>query len=521
MLLGKLAYAEGASWNPDLACLDGTRKSILSVIDLWSRSLDGQNVFWLKGVAGSGKSTIAHTVAHVLHERGALASSFFLDRNDPSRNTLKAVCTTFAQDIAARHPAMATDICEALESDPSLPSAPFPRQFEAFIAGPLRRHRVDSPMMIVIDALDETIDDASCADLLTLLRDEASKIPSQLRIFVTSRPTWNITRFLSRRNHVQPYDIDIRSFENKQDIKAYVESKLRHHTMGPEMGPDWPDEALIAELILMSEGLFIWISTICSWLHSAYQPRSKLTSLLSKTRSRGLPVEKKMDALYAAILEAAGDWEDEDFVRDYKLVMGAVMALKRPLSVSALQALYSSSQVNILSSKDLLARFGSVLVGFSDEQEPIRMLHLSFREFITDRAGNNECTRKFCISSVVHSRRLAELCLHMMVVEFTSKTFHGTGYLARKNNDGPGIPKIFGISEQLLYSCEYWGHHLLDVDIADVALTEVLSQTLLNHSRTWIEIVCSESVFRESLFVRKWLKVGTNGFCLFCWADYC
>lgn len=282
----KLAYAEGASWNSELACMDGTRKSILSVIDLWSRSLDGQNVFWLKGVAGSGKTAIAHTVAHALHERGALASSFFFDHNIPSRNTLQTLCTTFARDIAARHPAIAADISAALESDPSLASASFPRQFEAFIAGPLRRHRIDSPMVIVIDALDETIDNASCADLLTVLRDEASKLPSQLRIFITSRPTWNIERFLSSRDHLQPYAIDIHSLENKQDIEAYVDAQFRHHMMRPAMGPDWPDEALIAELKLMAEGLFIWISTIFSWLHSAYQPRSKLVSLLSKNRSR-------------------------------------------------------------------------------------------------------------------------------------------------------------------------------------------------------------------------------------------
>ncbi|KZP20311.1 hypothetical protein FIBSPDRAFT_954683 [Athelia psychrophila] len=77
MTLDKLAYAEGASWDPNLACLPGTRVSILSIINVWSRSLDGPNVFWLKGVAGSGKTAIAHTVAQTLREDGRLASSFF------------------------------------------------------------------------------------------------------------------------------------------------------------------------------------------------------------------------------------------------------------------------------------------------------------------------------------------------------------------------------------------------------------------------------------------------------------
>lgn len=281
--------------------MDGTRKSILSMIDVWSRSLDDQNVFWLNGVAGSGKSAIAHSVARALHKRGALASSFFLNRNIPSRNTLQTFCTTFARDIAARHPAIAADIGAALISDPSLASAPFPRQFEAFLTEPLRRHRIDGPIVIVIDALDETIDDGSCTDLLTLLRDEASKLPSQLRIFITSRPTWNIRRFLLSRNHIKAHAIDIHSLESKQDISAYVDAQLRNHMMWAEMGPDWLDEALIAELKVLAEGLFIWIVTIFGWLDSAYEPRSKLINLLSKSQSLGLPVMKKMDGLHIAI----------------------------------------------------------------------------------------------------------------------------------------------------------------------------------------------------------------------------
>jgi adenylylsulfate kinase-like enzyme len=33
--------------------------------------------FWLSGMAGAGKSTIAHTVAHHYFEQGRLAASFF------------------------------------------------------------------------------------------------------------------------------------------------------------------------------------------------------------------------------------------------------------------------------------------------------------------------------------------------------------------------------------------------------------------------------------------------------------
>lgn len=60
---------------------------MLSEIRAWSRALDAQNLFWLKGVAGPGKSAIAHTAAQMLHEDGRLASSLFFNRDVASRNT--------------------------------------------------------------------------------------------------------------------------------------------------------------------------------------------------------------------------------------------------------------------------------------------------------------------------------------------------------------------------------------------------------------------------------------------------
>ncbi|KZP14511.1 hypothetical protein FIBSPDRAFT_677975, partial [Athelia psychrophila] len=155
------AYAHGASWDPDLVCLPGTRTNILSVIDAWSRSLDSQNVFWLSRVAGSGKSAITgvlivHTIAKMLHEDSLLASSFFFDREFESRNTAQLLFSTIARDIVARHPVIAAYISTVVREDgPALASASLARQFDAFIAQPLRRHKFDQPIIVVIDALDE------------------------------------------------------------------------------------------------------------------------------------------------------------------------------------------------------------------------------------------------------------------------------------------------------------------------------------------------------------------------------
>ncbi|KZP07381.1 hypothetical protein FIBSPDRAFT_1053011 [Athelia psychrophila] len=449
LVLDKLACAEGASWDPKLVCLPGTRAKMLSVIHAWSRSFGAQNLFWLNAVAGAGKSAIAHTIAQALRSDGLLASSFFFDRND-----------------AALH----------------------------------------HPIVVVIDALDEAISDDSDTSLLAILRDEASHLPPQLRFLITARPTWIIEQHLSGQDHITSHSIDIHSRDNQHDIAAYVDAQLRDKGMCLKIGPSWPDEALIVELKALAEGLFIWIATICSYLRSAYKPKAKLDALLSKSVPQGLPASKKMDALYASILELCADWEDADFLKDYNLVMGAIMAAKRPLSLIAMKALHGANHPMELSADVLLERFGSVLVGFKTDHEPIRMLHVSFREFVTNNANSTEHTRKFYVSEKVHSGRLSELCLQTIDREFKAGHISGTGYLEWDDDDSPGIPEVTGVSEQLLYSCESWNDHISDVTEPNPVIFEHLRAFLLHHTTVWMEVVSSQSIFLGSLSVFCWSK---------------
>ncbi|KZP11423.1 TPR-like protein, partial [Athelia psychrophila] len=436
----------------------------------------------------SGKSAIAHTVAQSLQKEGLLASSFFFDRKIPSRNTPRVLFSTIARDLANINGALAEDITATLENELGLASAPLSRQFNALILEPSLRHATDRPIVIVIDALDEVIGDN--LELLRVLRDEAAKLPPQFRILITSRPTSSAERFLSRKGHVATRTIDIFSPENRQDVAVYIDIQLRDNAICAAMGPDWPDIALIRDLKRLTEGLFIWIATVCSYLRSVYNPRAKLSALLSKSAPQGLPVEKKMDNLDATILDVSGDWKDGNFLQDYNITMGAIMAFKRPLSLAAFQALHYG--VPNTSPGQLLNPFGSVLTGFQNLHEPIRILHHSFREFITDRANNDECNRKFYISETVYSRRLAQLCLQTTNRELQTPPPE-TGYLA-KNEGSYGIPNFSGVSEQLLYCCEFLNDHMSDLDspVSDVILGHI-RETVTHHLTTWMEIVTSKT----------------------------
>lgn len=65
-----LPVAKGAAFNSHLEehspkCLPNTRTELLQHIRDWARSADGKPIFWLSGMAGTGKSTIARTIAQV------------------------------------------------------------------------------------------------------------------------------------------------------------------------------------------------------------------------------------------------------------------------------------------------------------------------------------------------------------------------------------------------------------------------------------------------------------------------
>jgi len=77
-LLDNFRSAKGAEFchGKHTGCLKGTRGAILDGIELWARDFDQHSIYWLNGLAGTGKSTIAKTIAERLFADGKLVSQF-------------------------------------------------------------------------------------------------------------------------------------------------------------------------------------------------------------------------------------------------------------------------------------------------------------------------------------------------------------------------------------------------------------------------------------------------------------
>lgn len=504
--LAFLPYAEGASWNPELGCLTDTRTELLRDIWEWIDSADDNNkaeIYLLCDVAGAGKSAIAHTVAQNCFQEGVLASSFFFDRNIPDRRSPQKLFSTIARDLVRLSNDLAEDIAQILQDDRSIVSASQSRQFDELIVKPFNRRRIGKPVVIVVDALDEGCN----RETLRILRDEVSNLPGTFRIFVTSRPTDDIRVDLLNIENVQCRSIDIHGSVNQRDIALYIRHRLRFISLRKQLPKDWPGDRRIQEFIQKAEGLFIWAFTSSEYLLTAPYPDKKLSTLLSGINLSGLPADKKMDALYAQILDAC-DWTDQDFVQSYKLVIGTIMTVKTPISSSALRSLYRDDQD--LDVNEVLRPLSSLLTGVLHDDQPIQIIHLSIRDFLTYRAQFSPTYETFQIKKGELCQRLALLCLRMLNQDLNSE-IPGTGYLTDPKSHVKGIPVLdeSRISEALWYACRFWHEHVIEVqepvtdDFMD-ALREFLAEKL----EVWMEVLYSKYPFQPLRRVREWLEVG-------------
>ncbi|KAJ7806341.1 hypothetical protein B0H14DRAFT_2381954, partial [Mycena olivaceomarginata] len=119
-------------------CAPGTRVEIKADILKWLSPQPGtsEHIFWITGIAGSGKSTLSATVVDNLgKQRTPVAAQFFISRNIPETTNADKIIPTIAQQLAEYSPAAACIIHDTLKN-----WVPTSRkdQVEALLLAPIR-----------------------------------------------------------------------------------------------------------------------------------------------------------------------------------------------------------------------------------------------------------------------------------------------------------------------------------------------------------------------------------------------
>jgi NACHT domain len=195
-VLNSLPIAEDAQFNAyqrqhDLTCLSDTRVELLREIYKWADSYDERCIFWLNGLAGTGKSTVARTVAREYFDQKRLAASFFFSRGGRDVGHAGMFVTSIAWQMASNIPHLQHHIHNAFTEHRNITSQSLRDQWQQLVLYPLSKlseNGNQSVYILVVDALDECDNDNNIRIVIHLLAEARSLKTTRLRIFLTSRP---------------------------------------------------------------------------------------------------------------------------------------------------------------------------------------------------------------------------------------------------------------------------------------------------------------------------------------------
>jgi hypothetical protein len=486
-----LAYAHGgAGFNTTKQCLPGTRIEILDEIEQWAHSteLNVPRVFWLYGAAGSGKSAIAHTIALWFHQRNELGSFLCFDRTYLAECRHEKVFSTMAHDLASQNPGVKRSLVNMLRDRNWLKrTTDVIQQWENLLVKPSVHLSTDHPILLVIDALDESGDPESRKHLLPILANRAIELPSNVRILLTSRPLDDISRALRSCVHIVSKAIgDIPESSITRDIKSYISERLA------PVDDLFLDDNRLGLLVNRSEGLFQWAFVACEFIQGSssrklFTPEQRFQQLTNSVASGATP---SLDKLYTTILQEICPDNNEDDMQAFRSVMGQVLALYEPLSLGALTAIRRQfhSGFDAYDIHSVLKHMGSVLSGITNHSIPIRPLHSSFHDYLTDP----ERSKNFHINTSLHKDDLAFATLQVMKTELQFNICSlEDSYLL--NSDVPDLAQKIeqSISSPLSYSCQYWANHVTH-DQATLFNSKIATQVreFLNEQLLyWIEVL--------------------------------
>jgi len=454
-----LAYAHGAGYNTTKQCLAGTRVEILAEIEEWACSPDPntQPVFWLNGAAGTGKSAIAHTLAVRFNQYNALGSFLCFDRNYLAERRHEKVFSTMAHDLASQHPGVKQRLAAMIRERNWLKrTTDIIQQWERLLVGPSAQLPTNRPILLIIDALDESGDAQSRNHLLSILAHHARHLPSNVRILITSRVLDDISQALRSSPHIRSKVIDdIPKSSIDHDIEAYISARLN------QISNFSASANKLHFLVHCSEGLFQWAFVACEFIQGngrLSSPDERFLKLWYSSTRTTTPSLTKLDALYDTILQEICADNDQDDMQAFQSVMGQILALFEPLSLDALIAIqkhFPSGHANRI--RSVLKHMGPVLSGVTNDSISIKPLHSSFRDYLTDPSRS----KGFYVDASLHRNDLAFAMLQIMKSElhFNICNLKSSYQL---NSDIPDLAQRikYFISSLLSYSCQYWAHHI-------------------------------------------------------------
>ena len=486
------AHGAGYQHGDRKGCLWDTRESVLNEIESWIRDFRRSPVFWLNGLAGTGKSAIAQTVSERVFTDGLLGASFFCSRDFDDRSDLRFIFPTLAFQLAYRYPTFRSILVPLLRSDPEVVHESLYYQMEKLIVEPLILAGLST--VIVIDALDECKDNKPSSAILSVLGRFVHQMPI-VKFFITGRPEPRIKTGFRLPLLVDSTDVfvlhDVRPSLINNDIRLFLKHELFGLTQRRQVRGWWPSDDHVDILCRRAAGLFVYAVATVKFLESnRHSPKQRLEAILGlpectapEGRTRFNP-KTTLDSLYMSILKMAFRGGNPDVDSKVRSTVGTVVLLFSLLPSSGIAELIGLDPNEVISFLTLLQ---SLLPFDGDSSQPIKPFHKSFSDFVTDPSRCIDT--RFCISPKNLHLELTMNCLRVMndglernLLSLPDHTLNSEVQdLETRINDR--------ISHALRYACQSWHNHLTQTGGDAIDMIPHLCTFLEGNFLAWLEVV--------------------------------
>ena len=507
LVLAKLPIAERAAFNshanePQDYCLENTRIELLEEIEDWVNNSPAKSVFWLQGMAGTGKSTISRTVARDLKQRGLLGASFFFNRSERDRATSDNLLTTIAKQLIDILPQFQDGVTKAIRQDSTLVKSSLGDQFDRILKEPLSTVRTSRGqkllLVIIIDALDECQDDINIGTIIKRLPELQHTVSAvELQFFVTSRPE---SRILSGFNEVQGKHTaailhEISQSTVEHDIGVFFQVKLPKIRKERRLDERWPGEKNIQRLVQMTAPLFIYAATMYRVFEDPiWDPQASLEGFLDHPDRQS----SQLSGTYLPVLERLlADQRGRQvcqLVNEFQNIVGAIIILQNPLPIMPLAELLDIREAAI---QNRLNTLQSVIRVPKEAEEPVRLFHQSFRDYLLDP---DEKTHRFSIDRAGINRTIGLHCIRVMERENggLKRNICSLSRFGALRTEIAPLAVQANVPTELQYACQYWASHLQQghVKLEDQGQ---IHQFLKKHFLHWLEAMGAMGVVTEAV----------------------
>lgn len=251
---GREWLLDGIGNTPSDAGPSASAPSEVGEIEAWRTAGSSNRVFWLAAQPGWGKSSVAARLAHV--GRTKVLAVHFCKHDRPNTRDARQVVRTLAFQMATQLGDYRQLLLAEAARNTALGEMNAQELFHALLANPLTHvlQGADNTRdlhLMVLDALDETLDERGRSDLLNLVATDFQRLPAWIGLVVTSRPEAPIVRQLRKFGVHQLAAEDPRNLE---DLRKYVAAWLE--SLGSKIKS--VDKAMSA-LMDASAGNFLYI----------------------------------------------------------------------------------------------------------------------------------------------------------------------------------------------------------------------------------------------------------------------